>query len=148
MYIMKNTYEVTLFFHTSLTVSVKADNEESAIKIAESAGIDKGRLLEMAMNAVKDGSSEVRLVKTGEQEKKEKIESYTRAPWHEAKKELPSFGGARCVCYMPMYGCEVEMVFHRSRPDSGYKDFFVESAKGGRAYDWNYIQYWRYFNEN
>ena len=73
------------------------------------------------------------------------VPDYTKAPWRESAKELPDGSGRRCICYIPQYG-EVEMIFHRSRPDSGYKDFFTECA-GGRAYDYDYIKYWRYYTD-
>ena len=70
---------------------------------------------------------------------------YLHAPWHDTKSELPDGSGRRCVCFLPMFGCEVEMIFHRSRKESGYKDFFTECASGGRAYDYDHIKYWRYY---
>lgn len=72
---------------------------------------------------------------------------YLHAPWHDTKSELPDGSGRRCVCFLPMFGCEVEMIFHRSRKDSGYKDFFTECASGGRAYDYDHIKYWRYYTD-
>ena len=75
------------------------------------------------------------------------ISDYTKAPWRESKKELPEHSGMRCICFVPSLGCEVEMIFHRSRPDSGYKDYFTECAKGCRAYDWDFIKYWRYYTD-
>lgn len=71
---------------------------------------------------------------------------YLHAPWHDTKSELPDGSGRRCVCFLPMFGCEVEMIFHRSRKDSGYKDFFTECV-GGRAYDYDFIRYWRYYTD-
>lgn len=75
------------------------------------------------------------------------VPDYTKAPWREAAKELPEHSGLRCVCFVPSLRCEVEMIFHRSRPDSGYKDYFTECTKGNRAYDWDFIKYWRYYTD-
>lgn len=70
-------------------------------------------------------------------------EKYLKAPWHNTKNELPDTGrGNVCVCYVPSYGCEMRMVFHRARKDSGYKDFFTAD---GRSYDYDFIAYWRYY---
>ena len=74
---------------------------------------------------------------------------YLRAPWHDTKKELPDTSkGNRCICYMPPYG-EIEMIFHRSRPNSGWKDFFMEAGcRKGIVCDYDFVKYWRYFTEN
>ena len=69
-------------------------------------------------------------------------EKYLKEPWHDSAAELPSYGGAVCVCYVPKYGCEMHMVFHRSRKDSGYKDFFTAE---GRSYDYDCIKFWCYY---
>lgn len=71
-------------------------------------------------------------------------EKYKKAPWRESTKELPTYGGAVCICYVPMYHCEMKMVFHRSRKDSGYKDFFTAE---GRSYDYDCIKYWCYYGD-
>lgn len=39
------TYEVTLYFHTSKTVTVEADTEEEAINIAREEDDDEGQLV-------------------------------------------------------------------------------------------------------
>lgn len=98
------------------------------------------------------GTGVVRIVSedqiVAEVKRREGIQSdYTKAPWRESSKELPSGSGMRCVCFVPMLGCEVEMIFHRSRPGSGYMDFFTECAAGNRAYDWDRIKYWRYYTD-
>ncbi len=70
---------------------------------------------------------------------------YLKAPWHDTKYELPNYSGARCICFLPRYDCEVEMIFRKARKDSGYKDYFIECAKGCRIYDYDFITYWRYY---
>jgi len=71
-------------------------------------------------------------------------EKYTQAPWHDAKQDKPSFGGAVCMCYNAYLHCEMRMIFHRSRPDSGYEDFFTAEL---RSYDYHHITYWAYYPE-
>ncbi len=72
-------------------------------------------------------------------------EKYLKAPWHSTKQELPDTAkGNRCVCYNTFCGCEMEMIFHRARKDSGYKDFFTAD---GRSYDYDHIAYWRYYTD-
>ena len=73
-----------------------------------------------------------------------KMDKYTKAPWRSTKNELPSYGGAVCMCYNSYLHCEMRMVFHRSRKDSGYKDFFTAE---GRSYDYDWITYWAYYSE-
>ena len=69
---------------------------------------------------------------------------YTKEPWRSTEKELPSYGGAVCMCYNTFCNCEMMMVFHKARKDSGYKDYFTA---GGRFYDYDWIKYWRYYYE-
>lgn len=71
-------------------------------------------------------------------------EKYLKAPWHDTRKELPVTPHNMCVCYVPYLGCEVQMVFHKARKDSGYKDYFTYA---GRSYDYDLIAYWRYLSE-
>lgn len=70
---------------------------------------------------------------------------YLKAPWHSTANELPEPGHNMCVCTCPYLGSgEYEMIFHRARKDSGYKDYFMCF---GRAYDYDMIKYWRYLTD-
>ncbi|MBQ0154758.1 MAG: hypothetical protein KBS70_08275 [Bacteroidales bacterium] len=70
---------------------------------------------------------------------------YLSAPWHSTRDELPEAGHNMCVCVCPYLGNgEYEMIFHRARKDSGYKDFFTCC---GRSYDYDLIKYWRYLTD-
>lgn len=72
---------------------------------------------------------------------------YLKAPWHNTKTDLPSHSGERCICYNSFTHCEMEMIYRKSRPDSGYKDSFTECAYKGRVYDYDWITYWRYYTD-
>lgn len=72
-------------------------------------------------------------------------DKYLKAPWHSTKDELPSYSGARCMCYHSWFNCEMEMIFHKSRKDSGYLDSFKEV--NGKEYDYNMIKYWCYYTD-
>lgn len=74
-------------------------------------------------------------------------EKYLKAPWRDSRKELPEHSGMRCICYNSYTNCEMEMIFYRARPGSGYADFFKECAKGNFTYDWGWIKYWRYYTD-
>ena len=75
------------------------------------------------------------------------MDKYKNPIWHDTSKELPAFSGARCMCYHTWFHQEIEMIFHKSRRDSGYKDFFTEVAYKGKAYDYDLIKYWAYYPE-
>ena len=72
-------------------------------------------------------------------------DKYLSYPWHDALKELPSYSGARCMCYHSWFKKEIEMIFHKSRKDSGYLDSFKEV--NGKEYDYNLIKYWCYYTD-
>ena len=57
-------YEVTLYYHTMCTVTVKAENEEEALEMAYCEDVDE-QLLE---NLQKDGSPDVELLEGNDDE--------------------------------------------------------------------------------
>lgn len=52
-------YEVTLYYHTSVTVVVDAENEDEAIEIAYDEACDEKYDEEFKWNAQEDGSPDV-----------------------------------------------------------------------------------------
>lgn len=52
-------YEVTLYYHTSVTVVVEAESEDEAIELAYDEACDEKYNDEFNMNAQEDGSPDV-----------------------------------------------------------------------------------------
>ena len=52
-------YEVTLYYHTNVTVVVEAENEDEAVEMAYDEACDEKYNDEFNMNAVEDGCPDV-----------------------------------------------------------------------------------------
>ena len=66
---------------------------------------------------------------------------WNRTDWRDVHKELPGYGGARCVCRTRSGQVFEDCIFHRTRDKSIGKDFF---NCHGRAYDYDYFAEWIY----